>query len=137
MRDVYTEASTLVTVLNNHSNEFDLMALPQTLQGYDTGTHRAQPVSRHNVIPFPSPRVLLPVTLLGDCERDARAQLKSLLHSPLGVYVVSTEVVHDHVHLDLDISPDDLDFTMHALITTLPYAMIGPVKRRHAGKEVR
>jgi hypothetical protein len=137
LRDVYTEASTLVTVLNNHSNEFDLMALPQTLQGYDTGTHRAQPVSRHNVIPFPSPRVLLPVTLLGDCERDARAQLKSLLHSPLGVYVVSTEVVHDHVHLDLDISPDDLDFTMHALITSLPYAMIGPLKRRNASREAR
>jgi hypothetical protein len=26
---------------------------------------------------------------------------------------------------------------MHTLITTLPYAMIGPVKRRHAGKEAR
>ena len=111
------------------------MALPLSLQAFDAGPQRAQPVSRHNVIPFPSPRLQLPVTLLGACEDDARVQLKALLHSPLGVYVISTEVVRDHVHLNLDIAPDDLDFTMHALITTLPYAMIGPVKRRHAGKE--
>jgi hypothetical protein len=76
------------------------MALPLSLQVFDAGPQRAQPVSRHNVIPFPSSRVQLPVTLLGSAE-------------------------------------DDLDFTMHALITTLPYAMIGPLKRRHAGKEAR
>jgi hypothetical protein len=82
----------------------------------------------------------LPVTLLGISANDALDQLKRLLHSPLGVYVVSTEVVHDHVHLNLDISPDDLDFTMHALLTTLPYAMIGPLKRRdveNAEREAR
>jgi hypothetical protein len=113
------------------------MALPLSLQVFDAGPQRAQPVSRHNVIPFPSSRVQLPVTLLGVSADDARVQLKTLLHSPLGVYVVSAEVVRDHVHLNLDIAPDDLDFTMHTLITTLPYATIGPVKRRHAGKEAR
>jgi len=137
LRDVYTEGSTLVTVLNNHSNDYPLMALPLSLQVFDAEPQRQQPVSRHNVIPFPSPRVQLPVTLLGLSEDDARTQLKTLLHSPLGVYVVSTEVVRNHVHLNLDIAPDDLDFTMHALITTLPYAMIGPLKRRNTGKETR
>jgi hypothetical protein len=113
------------------------MALPLSLQVFDAGAQRAQPVSRHNVIPFPSPRVQLPVTLLGLSEDDARVQLKTLLHSPLGVYVISTEVVRDHVNLNLDIAPDDLDFTMHALITTLPHAMIGPLRRRTASREAR
>jgi hypothetical protein len=137
LRDVYTDGSTLVTVLNNHSSESNLMALTQSLQVYDAGPHRAQPVSRHNVIPFPSPRVQLPVTLLGDSEQDARTQLKALLHSPLGVYVISTEVVRDQARLNLDIAPDDLDFTMHALITTVPHAMIGPLKRRNTSRGTR
>jgi hypothetical protein len=117
------------------------MALPLSTHRFDAGPQQAerapnaQPAAHQNVIPFPSPRVRLPVTLLGVSEDDVRTQLKTLLHSPLGVYVVSTEVVHDHVHLNLDIAPDDLDFTMHALITTLPYAMIGPLKRRHAARE--
>jgi hypothetical protein len=41
------------------------------------------------------------------------------------------------VNLNLDIAPDDLDFTMHALITTLPHAMIGPLRRRTASREAR
>jgi hypothetical protein len=113
------------------------MALSQSLQVFDAGPQHAQPVARHNVIPFPSPRVQMPVTLLGKSEDESRAQLRALLHSPLGVYVVSTEVVRDQVRLQLDIAPDDLDFTMHALITTLPRAMIGPLKRRTSVREVR
>jgi len=81
--------------------------------------------------------VQLPVTLLGQSEQDARSQLKALLHSPLGVYVVSTEVVRDQALVDLDIAPDDLDFTLHALINTLPHAMIGALKRRPSSRESR
>ena len=51
------------------------MALPLSLQVFDAGPQRAQPVSRHNVIPFPSSRVQLPVTLLGVSEDDARRRL--------------------------------------------------------------
>jgi hypothetical protein len=123
------------------------MALPLPLHVNDAESahaprpaSRTLPASRQNVIPFPLPspsRARLPVTLLGISADDAIAQLKLLLHSPLGVYVVSSEVVHDHVHLNLDIAPDDLDFTMHALLTTLPYAMIGPLKRHHVGNAAR
>ena len=113
------------------------MALTQPLQVFDAGPHRARPISRDNIIPFRSPRVLLPVTLLRESEDQSRAQLRALLHSPLGVYVVSTEVVRDEVHVQFDIARDDLDFTMHTLIATLPQAMIGPVKRRSTVMEAR
>jgi hypothetical protein len=113
------------------------MALSQSLQVFDAEPQRTPVITRHNVIPFPSPRVQLPVTLLGQSEQDARSQLKALLHSPLGVYVVSTEVVRDQALVDLDIAPDDLDFTLHALITTLPHAMIGALKRRPLSRESR
>ncbi|HEY2000434.1 hypothetical protein [Paraburkholderia sp.] len=115
------------------------MALIQSLQVFDVGPERQRTpsVSRHNVIPFPSPRVQLPVTLLSESEEDSRAQLRALLHSPLGVYVISTELVRNQVRLQLDIAPDDLDFTMHALITSLPHAMIGPLKRRNVTRETR
>lgn len=62
----------------------------------------------------------------------AGTQLRTLLHSPLGVYVVSTQADRDAVHVLLDISTDDLDFTLHTLISTLPAALIGPAKRRSA-----
>jgi hypothetical protein len=113
------------------------MALTQSLELFDPGRHRAQPSSRNKVIPFPLPRVLLPVTLHRESADQSRTQLWALLHSPLGVYVANTEVVRDEIHVLLNIAPDDLDFTMHTLIATLPQAMIGPVKRRHASKEAR
>jgi hypothetical protein len=113
------------------------MALTQSLELFDPGPHRAQPSSRNKVIPFPSPRVLLPVTLLRESADRSRAQLWALLHSPLGVYVASTEVVRDEIRVQLNIAPDDLDFTMHTLIATLPQAMIGPVKRRNVSNEAR
>jgi hypothetical protein len=89
----------------------------------------------NNVIPFPLSRALLPVTLLGESEAQARAQLKSLLHSPLGVYVVSTEVVRDGVRVLFSIAPEDLDFTMHTLIASVPQALIGSLKRIGSSKE--
>src|ERR1700730_698755 len=115
------------------------MALTQPLEVFDAGPHSARPISRDNIIPFPSPRGRLPVTvpLLRESEDQLRAQLRALLHSPLGVYVVSTEIVRDEVHVQFDIARDDLDFTMHTLIATLPQAMIGPVKRRSTVMEAR
>jgi hypothetical protein len=113
------------------------MALTQSLDVPDAKPLGTRPTSRNNVIPFPSPRVLLQVTLLRESADQSRAQLRTLLHSSLGVYVVGTKVVRDKVHVEFDIAPDDLDFTMHTLIVTLPEAMIGPVKRRSAVMEAR
>jgi hypothetical protein len=111
------------------------MALTQPLKAFDAGPHSARPISHKNIIPFPSPRVLLPVILLRESEDHSRAQLRALLHSPLGVYVVSTEVVRNEVSVQLDLAPDDLDFAMHTLIATLPEATMGAVRRRRATTE--
>ncbi len=111
------------------------MALTQPSEVPDSVRKTARPVSNNNVIPFPLSRVLLPVTLVRETEDDARAQLKSLLHSPLGVYVVSTEVVRDGVRVQFAIAPEDLAFTMHTLIASVPEAMIGSLKRLGSLKE--
>jgi hypothetical protein len=92
-------------------------------------------VRNNNVIPFPLSRALLPVTLLRQSEDEARTQLKSLLHSPLGVYVVSTEVVRDGVRVLFSIAPEDLDFTLHTLIASVPHALIGSLARTGSSKE--
>ncbi|WP_309491419.1 hypothetical protein [Trinickia mobilis] len=79
--------------------------------------------------------MLLPVTLLGRTVERSREQLRALLHSPLGVYVVSTEVVRDGMRVQFNLAPDDLDFTMHTLISTQPEATIGPIRRCRAVTE--
>ncbi|HEY3598628.1 MAG TPA: hypothetical protein VGL08_14080 [Paraburkholderia sp.] len=111
------------------------MALTQSTEVPDSVRHIARPVSSNNVIPFPLSRVLLPVTLLRESEEEARAQLKSLLHSPLGVYVVKTEVVRDGVRVHFSIAPEDLTFMMHTLIASVPEALIGSLKRLGSIKE--
>lgn len=95
------------------------------------------PVTRPNVIPFPAPRVLLPVTLPRETAERCREQLKLLLHSPLGVYVAATEITRVGVRVQLNIAPEDMDFTMHTLIATLPAATIGRVARRNAVQRAR
>jgi hypothetical protein len=75
--------------------------------------------------------MLLPVILPRETADRSREQLRALLHSPLGVYVVATDVTRTGVRVQLDIASDDMDFAMHALIATLPAATIGPVKRRN------
>ncbi|SMG58443.1 hypothetical protein [Paraburkholderia susongensis] len=87
-------------------------------------------VQRNNVIPFPSTRALLHVSLPHPPHDHAGTQLRALLHSPLGVYVVSTEAVRNEIRVQLDIAREDLDFTLHTLLSTLPAATIGPLKRR-------
>lgn len=101
---------------------------PLTLVHADTHC-AARPISRNNVLPFPSPRVLLPVTFIRESDDQTRAQLRALLHSPLGVYVVCTQRARDEVRVQFDIAPGDLDFTLHTLLATLPQATIGRISR--------
>jgi hypothetical protein len=39
--------------------------------------------------------------------------------------------------VQLDIAPDDIDFTLHTLISTLSAATIGPLKRRSSAAKAR
>lgn len=96
-------------------------------QSQSSGNSRVQ---RNNVIPFPSTRALLQVTLSHPSNDLAGvSSLRALLHSPLGVYVVGTHHVREEVRVQLDIAIEDLDFTLHTLISTLPVALIGPLQR--------
>ncbi|MEX3855572.1 hypothetical protein QF001_007188 [Paraburkholderia youngii] len=110
------------------------MAPALSLNIPDEGTRRAvAAVKPNNVIPFPS-RVLLPVSFVYASDERSPTQLQALLHSPLGVYVTSIERARNEVSVQLDIAPNDLDFTLHTLIATLPEARIGRASR-HVGNE--
>jgi hypothetical protein len=109
------------------------MALTQAIDSFaKRPLNEPQRTPRNNVIPFPAARVRLPVTLPHAPHELPGIQLRALLHSPLGVYVISTEADREEVRVLLDIAFDDLDFTLHTLISTLPAALIGPLKRRSA-----
>ncbi|RKU03970.1 hypothetical protein C7H84_06860 [Burkholderia sp. Nafp2/4-1b] len=99
---------------------------------FDVAGRQLRAGARHPGIPFPPehPRLQLPVTLTADTDALARARLAALLHSPLGVYVGSARVVRDVIHVQFDIAPEDLDFTLHMLIAQQADAVIGPVARR-------
>src|ERR1700761_196370 len=113
------------------------MALTQSIDRFATQPLNEPHVQRNNVIPFRASRVRFQVTLPHrPCELPG-TQLRALLHSPLGVYVVATEAVRQEIRVQLDIAFDDLDFTLHTLISTLPAALIGPLKRRHAVAKAR
>lgn len=85
--------------------------------------------ARDNVVAFPASRVLLPITL--PCSpAHAQTQLQAVLRSPLGVYVISAHVSKKKIDIQFDIARDDIDFTLHTLILTLPEAIIGPLTRR-------
>ncbi|WP_176061302.1 hypothetical protein [Paraburkholderia sp. BCC1876] len=114
------------------------MALTQTIDSFAPQPLNAPPApSRNNVFPFPSARVRLQVALPHLPHDLPGTQLRALLHSPLGVYVVSTEADRDEVRVQLNIARDDLDFTLHTLISTLPAALIGPVTRGSTTAKVR
>jgi hypothetical protein len=115
-----------------------IMAPAQLLKIVDPGALRvAQPALRSNVIPFPSQRISLPVSFVSESDDSARAQLRTLLHSSLGVYVTRTERVRDEQRVHFDIAPADLDFTLHTLISILPEATIGRISRQATRKETR
>ncbi|HTH62679.1 MAG TPA: hypothetical protein VL689_21325 [Paraburkholderia sp.] len=80
-----------------------------------------------NVVPLRSPRATVQVYLTGNTPGN---HLFTLLHSPLGVYVTHTDTLRDSVRVSLDIAPEDFDFTLHTLMTTLPEATIGSIVRR-------
>jgi hypothetical protein len=107
------------------------MALAQSIQPIHEGRN-LQSVSRGNVLAFPPPRALLTVTLPRESADRAQAPLCKLLHSPLGVYVISTALVRNEVQVQLDIAPEDYSFTVHTLIASVAAATIGPLKRRHS-----
>lgn len=75
-----------------------------------------------------SSRAELDVCLMGRSQELPRANLATLLRSPLGVYVARTEVLRDAVLVHFDIAPEDLAFTLHTLYATLPAADLGPVQ---------
>lgn len=99
---------------------------------FDVAGRQLRARAHPDVIPLapPRPRLQLPVTLTADSGEHARARLAALLHSPLGVYVVSARAVRDVIHVRFDIAPEDLEFTLHMLIAQQTDAVIGPVARR-------
>jgi len=113
------------------------MALKQAIDRLTNQPLSAPPLQRNNIIPFPAARARLQVTLPHSEHEVPGAQLRTLLHSPLGVYVISTEAGRESVRVQLDIALDDFDFTLHTLISTLPAALIGPLKRRNVVAKAR
>ncbi|WP_322012002.1 hypothetical protein [Paraburkholderia sp. J12] len=77
--------------------------------------------------PSPASRATLDIALTGLTPEVPRANLATLLRSPLGVYVVHTEVFRESVRVRFDIAPEDLTFTLHTLLSIVPEATIGAV----------
>jgi hypothetical protein len=77
-----------------------------------------------------SKRLLLEVIPGGDVAAGSKVHLIALLRSPLGVYVTHTDVSCERVSAQLDIAAEDLDFTLHMLVSILPGALIGPARPR-------
>jgi len=116
------------------------MTFIHPVPAFDVAGRQLRAGERNNVIPFPLPlpRLQLPVTLTADTGALAHARLAALLHSPLGVYVVSARTVRGVIHVHFDIAAEDLDFTLHMLIAQETDAVIGPVARRLCvGAQVR
>jgi hypothetical protein len=113
------------------------MTLTQSIDSFATQPLNQPHARRNNVIPFSTTRVRLQVILPRRSYELPGTQLRVLLHSPLGVYVVATEAVRQEIRVQLDIAPDDIDFTLHTLISTLSAATIGPLKRRSALAKAR
>ncbi|AOI96121.1 hypothetical protein [Burkholderia sp. LA-2-3-30-S1-D2] len=108
------------------------MTFIHPVPGCDIAGRQLRAGARTTVVPLPPPRprLRLPVTLTADTGALAHARLAALLHSPLGVYVVSARTVRDVIHVEFDIAPENLDFTLHMLIAQQVDAVIGPVARR-------
>ncbi|KVC69127.1 hypothetical protein [Burkholderia ubonensis] len=109
------------------------MASMHPVPAFHLAAHDTPRAERHNVIPIRSPRLLLPVTLTASSDSVARARLAALLHSPLGVHVANAHAACNTIHLIFDIAPEDLDFTLHALIAMEADAVIGPIAQRLRG----
>ena len=110
------------------------MGSAQLLANHDT-VPEVRTRIHSNVVPLRALRVQLAVFLTGTKPDSLRANLDLLYHSPLGVYVSQTETVRDSVCVHFNIAPEDLDFTLHTLIATLPEATIGAITRAGSRKE--
>ncbi|WP_258397407.1 hypothetical protein [Paraburkholderia unamae] len=109
-----------------------LMACANPITLYDEAP---RPRPRAKVVPLRAPRAWLEVVLTASTADTARAHLATLLHSPLGVYVAQTGFERGVTRVLLDIAPEDIDFTLHTLMTTVPQAAIGALRERMPRKE--
>ncbi|PLZ01231.1 hypothetical protein CY652_16930 [Burkholderia sp. WAC0059] len=92
--------------------------------------------SRPNIVALRPTRALFEVILDGGTAARSLEDLATLQYSPIGVYISWTEVRREKVFVQFDIAPEDFDFMLHALLSTLPEATIGPVRRRSAANNV-
>ncbi|MCR1768036.1 hypothetical protein B7760_04613 [Burkholderia glumae] len=74
-------------------------------------------------------RVLLPVTLEGTADYLG-SQRRALLRSPIGVYVSHIDAHRDRMAVWFDLARADLNFAIHTLLTTLPDAALGCLRKR-------
>ncbi|MGF6267053.1 hypothetical protein OKW49_008047 [Paraburkholderia youngii] len=87
-----------------------------------------QHLTTANIIPLDGRRVTLPIMLDGP---KADALLATLIHSALGVYIRATSSTkRGEICVALDIAREDLDLTLHTLISTLPEGTIGTLTTR-------
>ncbi|WP_331602997.1 hypothetical protein [Paraburkholderia sp.] len=104
-------------------------AQPVSYQDHRVNQSRSEkqlPSSR--IIPLRGRRATLSVVFDGP---KADELLATLIHSPLGVYMrATTTTKRDEICVALDIAREDLDFTLHTLISTLPEGMIGALSTR-------
>jgi len=89
-----------------------------------------RPRPRAKVVPLRALRAWLEVVLTANTADSARAHLATLLHSPLGVYVAQTAFARGAMRVQLDIAPENIDFTLHMLMATVPQATIGALRPR-------
>ena len=108
------------------------MACAIPIPRYEIAAPILRPLAK--VVPLRAPRAWLEVNLTANTEEAARAHLAALLHSPLGVYVAQTAFVRGAMRVQLDIAPEDIDFTMHTLISSVPQATIGALRPRTVNK---
>jgi hypothetical protein len=104
------------------------MALPHAIPLPDLPPLTPRPLTRQNVVPFPVRRVLLPITLSAPRSGHASAWLPTLLHSPLGPYVVDIDTGADTVCVTCCLARRDLGFALHTLLASLPEATLGRVR---------
>ncbi|MBI0331566.1 hypothetical protein I6G79_31970 [Burkholderia plantarii] len=76
-----------------------------------------------------APRVLLPVTLEGTADYLG-TQRRALLRSPIGVYVSHIDAHRDRMAVWFDLARADLNFAIHTLLTTVPDATLGCLRKR-------
>lgn len=114
------------------------MALTQALPlHHNLRPVNPRPLTRDNVIALPARRLQLPVTIADPSPDRLRATLQTLLHSPLGAYVVGIETRDDTLRIQFDLARGDLGFALHTLIATLPAATVGRIRHGQTREEAR